>query len=195
VTPGFNYAHALARDADGKLVVASEVGFTGFGVLRYGRSTSPCRSARVRGSTLSLVDPPDAARASLTWKWKGAAVSAEDLGGPTESTRYTACLRVGERRQRFALRGSWEARGAGYALRNRDRASATDGIIRATLRAGGRAQVRVSARGPNVPALLLPLTSPVTFRLSREDADVCWDAVFDTHVSRNDPGRFRATSD
>jgi uncharacterized delta-60 repeat protein len=195
VAPGSNYGWALARQADGKLVVAGDVASTGFGLLRYGRPRAACQAAHPLGSTLGLGHHAGTSRDSLAWKWKGGPTAPAALGDPTRSARYAACLRVGDRRERLALRGAWSARGAGYVLKNRDAAGAVDGVVRTVLRTGDRALIRMSARGPNLPPLQLPLAGPVTLRLSREDADACWEAVFDTHVARNDAGRFRATSE
>jgi hypothetical protein len=88
----------------------------------------------------------------------------------------------------------WKSiRSIGYQYGNR--AGTPRGIIKARLQSGlsGRAQVRASGKGVDLPTPAPPLALPVTVQLVVTDGHEahCWQTTY-TSAIVNEPGRFRA---
>jgi hypothetical protein len=153
-----------------------------------------CRSSL--HAALDIRDRRGAAKDTLAWTWaKGDETSAADFGEPAAGTRYSLCLYRGDP---SALVGelalppgaAWTSHGA-KGLQYEDGMGAPHGVRVAKLQAGiaGKARIVLKAKGPNLPAGLLPFgASPVVAQLVRADTMACWSSAFDADEVRKDDG-------
>jgi CSLREA domain-containing protein len=171
-------------------------------------ATAVCQAARPRGARLAIRNYADDTRDSLTWQWRSEGpLALGDLGDPTAGTDYRLCLfddAGGAPRLRATLgipgagtcdgTPCWKAKGSGF--RFNDRSFPPAGSLVTSLRAGGatKGTIALRRRRGSIGDPGLPYTTPVTVRLLRRDAPVCFESRFG-HPARNDAGRFEARSD
>jgi polyhydroxybutyrate depolymerase len=149
-------------------------------------------------SSVRIVDDADDAKDRIVWKWSnGPATSQAELGDPTTTTSYTACLYAGSNLvAAFALPpgGScgghpcWSPSGkTGY--RYKEAAATTVGIRALTLAGSTRTHTRIGldGRGAALPDLALPLATPLTLQLSNDANTTCFETILAaTDLKRND---------
>jgi len=201
---------AVVQTVDGRYVYVPD-GSTNT-VARY-RHREPCTPApaagcriplRPRAASLKLSDRPGSTKKVFTLRWaRGSAVTPSDLGTPTTTTEYVACLydAVGPQPVASLIAPAGETCGAlacwkpvpsgfGYS----DPALTPDGLNKATISAGadGRARLIWKAKGPSVPPLGLPLQGPVVLQIQASNG-TCWEATFPT-ASVNDGTTWKGKS-
>jgi hypothetical protein len=141
----------------------------------------------------------------LTWKWtKGAATTLTDLGDPTASDDYVACLYDGASMLLMTLRmpaggacdarPCWKSKGRdGFVYSDDERTP--DGVKKLTLVPGiaGKAKITLSAKGDALP---LPALGGFTLplRMQLQGNGQCWEAAFGL-PRQNSATEFRAASD
>ena len=154
----------------------------------------------------SLSERRDASRNKLKWKWSdGDAMSAADLGSPTDSTEYTLCVydsAAGQSGLSFELvvppGGAWESRrDTGFSFG--DSSGEADGVTDLHIDSGesGSGRVSLRARGAGIPEH----TPPSLFQCFEKDPTVtvqlvnsegaCWTSDFE-HARKNTRVRFKA---
>ena len=156
-------------------------------------------------ATLALISSPsDHTKDRLRWVWsKGAAVSSDDLGDPTQTTPYALCIYGQDSllaQARIAPGSLWHAlRGSpprGY--RFRDMAGSNDGVASARVVSGAAAttKAQVVGRGANLPFVSLPLGPsqlPVTVQLVNDGtAPQCWTSAYTKTPTKNTAAGFKA---
>jgi hypothetical protein len=169
---------------------------------------SGCRLAGSSSAQLVIKDEGRDAKDRLKWKWaRGAASVPADFKDPIGgSARYELCLydaspAVQPRMASLVAAGGscagkpcWRATG-GSVFQYTNQAGTPDGIAKAKLKAGppGKAQLRVSGKGPHLPTPAPPLVLPVTVQLLIDDGTTieCWQASY-TSATVNKPRRFKA---
>jgi bacillopeptidase F len=167
-----------------------------------------CRLAATSGAQLQIKDDGHDAKDRLKWKWgRGAATALADFGDPIGGeVRYEVCVYDASAaaqprmaslipaRGTCAGRPCWRAAG-GSALQYANKAATPGGIAKAKLKAGppGKAQLRISGRGPNLATPSPPFVLPVTIQLLIDDGvrTGCWQTTY-TSASANKPRRFKA---
>jgi hypothetical protein len=180
-----------------------------------------CRAVtRPRASLLLLKDDTADKRDKLTWKWQqGAATGVGELDDPVlGGDDYLLCLYDGSASVQplatFAAPADglcdgnpcWESRPTSF--RYKDKLRTPDGLKKVVLKSGaaGKAKIVVNGKGSNLfflaatpGALLAPsgLTLPVRVQMTNSESGtpICWEAVYDTGVIRNDAGLFKAVGD
>jgi len=165
-----------------------------------------CLAASPRRSSLTMrAVPGDPSRTRLAWKWGGPAIAGSDLGDPLATTGFTICL-IDETSGGPTLRASADAPAGGACGRSpcwkvrpmdaryRDRDGTPDGITSLSLKASAAGKIKAKAAGERFPLASLGFTSPVTVRVHRSDAPVCWEARY-AAPSTNTGLRFRARND
>ena len=200
--PGFGaLGLALARQADGRYVLAGETldAAGTMALARFGTATTPaCQPAAAGKSKLVLRQFPDGERDQLAWRWTSSGeVTPADLGDPTGDTGYTLCVlsNGGDVRGGSVRRDGWSAAGT-KGHRFAGKGTSESPITRASVLRGGAGKGKILVKGKGEylePGL--PLTTPVTVRLVRDDAPVCWEATFGANVKRSDGAAFVARSD
>jgi hypothetical protein len=140
----------------------------------------------------------------LRWTWaRGAATRLDSFGDPTADTSYGLCiygagaLVFGERIAADGVCGRkrcWKRTRSGFVYRNP--ALAPGGIRTLRLQAGGEGKARITLSGHGRPLALpsLPLVTPVTVQLLRDDGDTCWDVRY-TVPKRNTARQLRTRAD
>lgn len=172
----------------------------------------PCVATGCRLSTLplksklALKDKSSDTADMLSWKWKkGAATDFFDWGSPNGgTTTYWFCLGDGMGNNVFevaiphtGLCGTadcWIPTGNGYTFT--DASGANGGVRKVTLKHGidGKASVILKAQGVNLSLPSMPLTAPVTARLSNSLGE-CWAETFSASgVLKNTETQFTAKS-
>jgi hypothetical protein len=84
----------------------------------------------------------------------------------------------------------WKATRTGFKYARRD----ATGTLRLGLRTGvaGKAGIQLQGKGTLLQLPALPLVRTVGAQLSQTGSPVCWSAVYDLFVSKNDSVNFRA---
>jgi len=173
-----------------------------------GCTTATCQGALPQKAKLALKRTLDPAKDRLTWTWKSSGtVSLSSFGDPTTTSAYTLCVIDQEGGQptvqldATAPAGDlcagvacWKAKPTGFQYKDKD--LTPDGLAKIGLKAGdpGKAKLKASGKGANLALPTLPLTAPVTVRLLRKDAPVCWEATYSS-PTKNDAASFKAKSD
>lgn len=136
---------------------------------------------------------------TAAWRWWRGKAERGDFGAPLELTEYAFCLydASGLRLSLSVPPGSLCSDGAGCwrvtrrGFRYLDRQGLAQGMRTVVLQSGdGTADIGATARGPNLPMLALPLTTPVTVQLVTGEGR-CWAARF-LNPRVNTERRFRA---
>ena len=164
-----------------------------------------CRRPVVSGtSKLRVRNVAPGARDLLRWIWtNGAATSREDFGDPTTRTAYAACaysasdLVFAARIPAGGICGAklcWKTTRTGFRYTNPG--LAPDGIFMLGLRAGGEGSARITlvGRGGGLALPELPLTTPVTVQLVRDDGGPCWDVRYSL-AKKNTTRQLRTSAD
>jgi cysteine-rich repeat protein len=174
--------------------------------------TTPCHGALSQRASIDVRERTSGRGRSadyLLWSWvSSAAVAKSDFGNPLATADITLCLldQTGGtptlRLSATAPAGStcagkpcWKEKTLGYDFKSRD--LYPHGLAKVSLLAGAAGQAKIRVQGRRAPLALpgLPLATPVTVRLRRSDAAVCWEAIYDSGVILNDAANFKATSD
>ncbi len=123
----------------------------------------------------------------VQFKWsKGAATGVAEFGSPTTTDAYALCVfNPGLVLQLDAPAGGvcgtsqcWKTLGIkGFAYK--DSLRTPDGVDKVLLKAGlsAKAKVQLKGKGPNLPALPLPLSLPATVQLQSQNG-TCFEGVF-----------------
>lgn len=155
----------------------------------------PCVATGCRVSTLPLraklaiKDKSNPSADMLSFKWKkGQATSLADFGDPINDTTYWFCLGNGAGTKIFEAEihptggfcsgPCWKATGSGFTYTHKS--PVLNGVRKLILRSGedGKASVQLKIQGENAGLPSLPLTLPVTARLSNSLGE-CWAEEFD----------------
>lgn len=157
----------------------------------------PCPAAPSTGCTPGAgslrTRVPTTGTQRLRWRWRRGAIALDDLGNPSTSTTYHACLYADGRlidTLSIAPGAAWSSRSNGD-LAFRERGGNADGVTHLTLHASPiRGRIWLEARGTSLDLTRPPLAyaSSVTMQL-RTDAGACWESAFPA-PARNDDGRF-----
>ncbi len=160
-------------------------------------------------ATIALRDDAlDAANDKLSWRWRSSGpVPLGDFGNPLATSDYTLCVidRPGGtptlRMSRTAPAGGvcgtmpcWKD-GTRYGYKNK--AATPHGLTAMTLGASaeaGRGKLTARGKGSLLGVPTAVFTAPVTVRLVRHDASVCWEATYSI-PQVNDGVTFKAKSD
>ncbi len=148
---------------------------------------------------LLLKDKASDTSDKLVWKWiKGAETTIPDFANPVSGTDFLLCVYDKTGGQDTVLMSmdipggaGWTAKTTGYKYK--DKSAASDGIKNAILKAGaaGKAKIIVKGKGEGLPMPdLSALDLPITVQLS--NGTKCWESVYDTNVSKNEPDFFKA---
>ncbi len=147
---------------------------------------------KYKNSTTDLRD-------GIAFLWKGGPSLVEDMGDPTQTTRYELCVydNLGVQLALGVAPGvGWEASGSpsspkGYKYK--DSNALQDGIKLIKTKASnlGNAKVKVVGKGDAMPdTATLPFQWPVTAQVYASDG-MCWEAEFNTgQTKRNDDAGF-----
>jgi uncharacterized delta-60 repeat protein len=163
-----------------------------------------CRgSVAFAKSLLHLTTSTDPKKQALQWKYRyGAATTVAELGDPTATTDFDACLFHHPYASPWTLEWSaaipaggsckgkpcWKPKGSGFMYR--DPTHGPDGIERLALRAGvaGKAAIDLKAKGTTLAAPNPPPSSsltPLVLQLQRRDGG-CWQSTLqDSRTSGN----------
>jgi CSLREA domain-containing protein len=167
-----------------------------------------CKAAGPHQSKVSLKHsggPSD----RLTWKWRGAATDATDLGDPTTGAGYVLCVfDTSGASPRSLLRSvvpggtcpgrrpCW--RNAGSSLKYQNRLGTPGGVVTLQAKPGPDGQAAVTMKGGGaaleLPALPLPASTVVLLQLRSVDPGACWEARYSTHTA-DTAAKFSATSE
>ena len=170
-----------------------------------------CQPPLAGGKSTVLLrdDAADAGRDKLAWRWNSSApVAVDDFGTPTATSDYRLCVidQSGGvptlRMSRGAPAGGtcgdrpcWSAHPTRFGYTNR---AATPAGIRAlglfAGEAAGEGKITVKGKGVLLEVPSGAFAPPVTLRLLRDDAAMCWEATYSTPKT-NDGRRFKARSD
>jgi hypothetical protein len=165
-----------------------------------------CRQPFVSGKGIFRIrDQVNNKFDDLGWQWvKGQATAVGDFGDPLTTTSYALCV--------YDASGSPQPRHDGRATAGGtcngkpcwaqltgdrffyfDRKTSLEGVETIKLKPGadGVARIAVKFRGKRVEPPALPLTPPVTVQLQASNGQ-CWSAAYDTFITQNGDGRFRA---
>ena len=167
-----------------------------------------CQPALSQKSKIGLKRKADPTKDLLVWKWTSSGpVTVASLGDPTASTDYTLCVLDDEGGQTTvqldasapasglcAGRPCWSAKPTSFKYKDKD--LTPDGLSDLQLKTGdtGKAKFKAKGKGANLGMPALPLTAPVTVRLLRNDAPICWESTYST-PTKNDGLQFTAKSD
>lgn len=168
-----------------------------------------CQPALAGGKSQIMIRDrsDDPTKDALVWSWKSSAsVAVGDFGAPTMLTDYTLCVidRTGGvptlRMSRWAPGNasigalSWKSGKKGFTYTRKDAIPA--GLTKLTLGAGavGHGKLAVKGTGTLLDVPAGGFTAPVTVRLVRHDAPICWEGTFSTPQT-NDGAVFKAKSD
>jgi hypothetical protein len=131
--------------------------------------------------------------------WSGGPVLVQDMGDPTQTTRYELCVYDGSGFQ-MAMGvppgAPWESVGSpaspkGYKYKDKSSAVAGIKLIKTKASSLDKAKLKLAGKGDALPdTAVLPFVFPVTAQLYASDGD-CWDAQFDQAETRkNEEGGF-----
>jgi len=151
-----------------------------------------------RESRLSVWNRADDAKDQLLWKWsKGEALAAAALADPTGTARYALCLYAGSAQALVAAAelpagSGWRELDSGGVLYT---GPSGEGMRYAALKPGalGGSSAMAKGKGSGLPDPDLPLATPVTVQLRRDDGALCLQSSFaatDAEANRTD--RFKA---
>ena len=125
-------------------------------------------------------------RDKVTFLWKGGPSLVEDMGDPTQTTRYELCIydSTGVQMAMGVPPGAgWEASGSpsspkGYKYKDKSAASEGIALIKTKGSNLGNAKLKVVGKGDALPdTAVLPFQFPVTAQLYASDG-MCWEAEF-----------------
>ncbi len=159
------------------------------GCVSTGTPATTCRPA-TKASLLIKDNAVDAADL-LKFGWKGGPALLADLGDPRATTRYELCI-YDDGGVRMALgvpAGSgWQAIGPVTAPKGwkfKSSSSQFSGVRSMSLKASSlpKAQLKLGARGAEIPGPTVPFTLPVTAQLHAGDG-TCFEATFAVGDSR-----------
>ena len=167
-----------------------------------------CRAAGPGAASLAIRDDANDGRDQLKWTWsRGAATDVTDFMDPVNgAASYELCVYDASGRSQplmasrilpggtCATRPCWKPVGTtGFAYANK--LGTPQGIVKLKVKAGpsGKPQIKVQAKGANLPTPAPPLALPVTVQFLIDDGTTtqCWQAVYSASLA-NAPGRFGA---
>jgi hypothetical protein len=144
----------------------------------------------------------------LTWKWiKGAATTPADLGTPLSTTGYTLCVYDASANPQPLIlamappggtchgKPCWKTVKGGFKYGDKDLTPDGLSFLLEKSGAAGAAKVIVKGKGANLGMMSLPLTTPVTVQLKRNDnPSNCWTATYST-TTKNQSDQLKAKAD
>jgi hypothetical protein len=155
-----------------------------------------------------LKDKSPDKKDKLLWKWlKGAATLAAEFGDPLTTSGYTLCvydasastqpliLAMAPAGGTCAGKPCWKAAKNGFKYR--DTELTPDGLQFLLEKGGATASAKIISRGKgaNLGMPSLPLTTPVTVQLVRnDDPSLCWTAIYSASL-KNQTDQFKARAD
>jgi len=152
---------------------------------------------------LKIKQSDDPRRDGARFLWAGGPALVEDMGDPTQTTRYELCIydNMGVQMALGVDPGAgWEPVGSPTAPRGfkfKDLAAAQDGVklIKTKGSSLNKAKLKLIAKGEAMPDLAtLPFQYPVTAQLYASDG-MCWEAEFNiTNTQRNLDSGYSAKS-
>jgi hypothetical protein len=179
----------------------------GTGCIVAPRPTCKLTTAPLQAKLQIKDKTPDTAD-QVVFKWnKGAATSVSDFGSPPTTDSYALCIfNPNLVMQLDAHDGGidpvcgnsqcWKTLSIkGFAYKDSDRTP--NGVDKVVLKAGlaGKAKVQLKGKGPNLPALPLPLALPATVQLQSENGQ-CWEGTFSALGQQiNDSLQFKGKGD
>jgi hypothetical protein len=149
----------------------------------------PCVATGCRQSTamfkskLVVRDKSNDTADSISWKWKkGALTTLPNLGNPSDWTNYWFCLGDASGsvyNLELPRGGGWNVSGSGITYA--DYSGTIGGLRKLMVRGGaqGKASIVMKIQGANAGLPDLPLSLPITARLSNSLGE-CWAEEFDT---------------
>src|SRR5579862_6286432 len=168
--------------------------------------TSPrvgCRTAQK--ATLLIKENGIAAKNKLVWKWiKGQQTTFADfgnLGVPSGTTAYTLCVYQNTSATPAGVIGlmvpdsstKWTVIGSNKGYKYKDPSGTDAGVTKMLLKAGatGKAKALMKAKGSNMPAATLGLTTPVVAQLVNSENNICYTTQFNS-TKKNTTAEFKA---
>jgi hypothetical protein len=162
------------------------------------------KKAKLKMRNLDLVG-----RATLVWRFNKLIdeTEAADFGDPTDPSEagYDICIfQDGDPAPEtmdpelladlsIPAGSSWTLTGQGYLYKRTT--SDPKGFVKVGMRAaGGVGNVRLKAKGPEVPQTSLPLGTPVVVHFQSQTTSTCWQAWYST-AKLNGPSTFKALAD
>jgi hypothetical protein len=168
-----------------------------------------CRvPAKAQKALLVMKDKSPDKKDALIWKWvKGAATTKPEFADPLTSG-YTICVYDGSANAQPLLlsmappdgtcangKPCWKTTKTGFKYR--DKELTPDGLLFMLQKAGAAtaAKVIVKGKGPNLAMPSLPLTTPVTVQLKKNDnPGICWAATYSA-PTKNLSDQFKSRAD
>jgi hypothetical protein len=144
----------------------------------------------------------------LGWKWvKGAATATADFGAPLTTTGYAICVYDSSANPQPLLfsfvppgrtcsdKPCWKVTKT-TGFKYRDKLLDPDGISAILLKSGAAsfAKAQVKGKGALLGMPSLPLTTPVTVQLKRNDNPLCWEATY-SNPDKNLSDQFKSKAD
>lgn len=168
-----------------------------------------CRQpAQANKAVLVLKNKSPDTKDGLLWKYvKGAATVTADFGDPLTATGYSLCvydssanaqplmLAMAPPGGTCAGKPCWKTIKGGFKYK--DKELTPDGLQFILEKSGiaGKSKLIVKGKGANLGMTTLPLTTPVTVQLKRNDTPTtCWQATYSTSL-KNLPEQFKAKAD
>lgn len=167
------------------------------------KPAAACTPAAAGKSSIVLRNiQENAASDKVQWKWRStASVDKADFGAPTSTTDLTLCVydQSGLMLAATAPGGGtcsgkpcWIELQGGY--RYTDREASPDGLLKVQTRTSKLALPKITVKGRGASLKMkkgMPMSGTVTVRLKRNDAPLCWEAVYSS-PGLNDVVQFKA---
>jgi hypothetical protein len=169
---------------------------------------SGCRTPTVPLKSLVVLKnkSPDK-KDGLTWKWiKGQAVTPAELGTPLSTTGFTICVYDASGSSQPLLlamappgdvchgKPCWKTVKNGFKYKDRDLTPDGLSFLLEKSDVAGKAKMIVKGKGAALGMPPLPLTTPVTVQVKRnDDPSMCWSATYTTTI-KNQTDQFKAKS-
>ena len=164
----------------------------------------PQADCRTEAKGKLLLKQAGGKKNKIVWKWTGSAgIDPGTLPDPTDDADYALCLYQDVTGVRFAeviipADGTkWAQRKKGDGLQYKDKETTAAGVSKVLVKeAATKATAQVKAQGENVPAILLPVTSPpVVAQLVNGQTGLCWQTTFETaDIKKNDAIQLKGSS-
>lgn len=179
-------------------------------------SPRDCRvPGSARRSVLSLVNASQEASNSVSWKWSGGLVAANEIGDPiTDATEYAFCLYDDKPSGPLLIlqlhvpprlcgeESCWKAQRSG--LKYADRSAGLGGLRSLVITASSdpsKGKIVLKAKGATVPlpepdnALEMMAQWPSVRAQLVNSLGYCWEGIYRRPASRNNPQGFKDLSD
>jgi cysteine-rich repeat protein len=161
-----------------------------------------CMPPRAHGARMTFRDGPNDARDTASFQWRSSApVTKDDFGIPSHAFGHWYCLTARGDDGAYTVlslkdgcdaAGCWTETDKGFRYQS---GAGQPGKLKVVLREGNPAEITIRSRGPRAAVPPLPLGIPAFTHFSASNRPGCWQAEFDTKVSRDTASRFRGTSE